>query len=423
MTLRVNPTAAMLACLALCAVPGSSHAADTITLDPRVIPVGKWAEGIAIADNKLWVAESGQRSIAQVDLNRGNVVRRVQVGRLPVGMVTGSDGAVYSLVQTDRLVWQQLPNGRTRSFGGLEGCPQGLAGSDRFLWVLTMPECSSVSSRLIRMNPNGGDPTSSRVFSEWAQAITTHQGKVWVAHARTPALTIVDEQTLSVRTANLAGVSLWAVTACCGNVHVGGRLGDEKTGGIVLSIDPATFQERRRHLVEQRIAVMADDDQSVVAVGEKGTIWVFSADRLELQRTITLATGAFDPKAVLIRRRRSLSLKRPAERRERRGPGPERLASRSGAGAPAKRPKPPEQPERHAQHHHRMPLRGRQCEFVGALDARGPRYGCSKSRRASLERTRSRSRSMHQGLVPRDIPWRERMGREEEHPGLLQLSP
>jgi hypothetical protein len=301
MTLRVNPaTAAMLACLALCAVPGSSHAADTITLDPRVIPVGKWAEGIAIADNKLWVAESGQRSIAQVDLNRGNVVRRVQVGRLPVGMVTGSDGAVYSLVQTDRLVWQQLPNGRTRSFGGLEGCPQGLAGSDQFLWVLTMPECSSVSSRLIRMNPNGGDPTSSRVFSEWAQAITTHQGKVWVAHARTPALTIVDEQTLSVRTANLAGVSLWAVTACCGNVHVGGRLGDEKTGGIVLSIDPATFQERRRHLVEQRIAVMADDDQSVVAVGEKGTIWVFSADRLELQRTITLATGAFDPKAVLI---------------------------------------------------------------------------------------------------------------------------
>jgi DNA-binding beta-propeller fold protein YncE len=182
MTLRVNPaTAAMLACLALCAVPASSHAADTITLDPRVIPVGKWAEGIAVSDNSLWVAESGQRTIAQIDLNRGNVVRRVQVGRLPVGMMLGNDGAVYTLVQTDNLVWQQPKTNRGRALGGLAGCPQGLAGADQYLWVLTMPECSSVSSRLVRIDPRSGERTSSKVLAEWGQAVTTHQGKVWVA--------------------------------------------------------------------------------------------------------------------------------------------------------------------------------------------------------------------------------------------------
>ena len=78
---KLHETLAVIACLAFCAVP-SAFALDAVTLTPRVIPVGKWAEGIVFDGSSLWVAESGQRTIAQLDLDRGNVTRRITVGRV-----------------------------------------------------------------------------------------------------------------------------------------------------------------------------------------------------------------------------------------------------------------------------------------------------------------------------------------------------
>src|SRR4051812_4782487 len=94
--------AALLGCFA-----APSVSADTLTMTPRVIQVGKWAEGIAFDGSSIWVAESGQRSIAQIDAARGSVIRHVTVGRLPVNMLRFTDGAIYALVQTDKLVWQR----------------------------------------------------------------------------------------------------------------------------------------------------------------------------------------------------------------------------------------------------------------------------------------------------------------------------
>src|ERR1700761_8002443 len=89
--------AAMTTLVCLAAAPAL---ADSITMTPRVIQVGKWAEGIAFDGTSVWVAESGQQSIAQVDPGRGTITRHVTVGRLPVGMTAYKDGAIYALVQT-----------------------------------------------------------------------------------------------------------------------------------------------------------------------------------------------------------------------------------------------------------------------------------------------------------------------------------
>jgi hypothetical protein len=290
--------AVALAIFAAGAAPVPARA-DDISLTPRIIPVGKWAEGIVFADNTLWVAESGQQDIAQVDPNSGGVMRRIKVGRLPVGM-TLANGAIYALVETDKLVWQQVPSAaQGKTLTGLDGCPTGIAAG-QYLWVLSEPDCSSAGSRLMRIDLQNWGRASSQPLNQWDQAVAVSQGKVWVAHARSPVLSVVDEQTLAVRTADLQGASLWSIAACCGEIHAGGRIGNDNNQGIVAAIDPATMQERRRQLINQRIAAIADDAKNVVAIGEKGAIWVFSQNGIEFQRLVALSSGAFEPEAAII---------------------------------------------------------------------------------------------------------------------------
>jgi DNA-binding beta-propeller fold protein YncE len=296
--LKLNRAAlALCACVLAFSTPGRS---DTITLTPRVIQVGKWAEGMAFDGSSLWVAESGQRSIAQINLAQGNVTRRVTVGRLPVNM-TFANGTVYALVQTDRLIWQQFSNtGQGKALGGLAGCPQGMAAGNQYLWVLTwLPtgDCSSAASSVIRVDPRSGAQVSSGAIGDMSQAIAVSQGKVWVAHSRGQALSVIDEQSLSIQKANIQGASLQAITANGAQVYVGGTVGAGGSQGLVASVNPATLQEVRRQVVDQPIAFMADDDRNVVAVGNKGKIYIFSTSGLELQRTIELPTIRFTPEA------------------------------------------------------------------------------------------------------------------------------
>ena len=197
----------------LCSASSSSYA-DSVTLAARAMEVGKWAEGIVLDGATVWVAESGQKSIAQVDPNTGKILRRVAVGRLPVGMATFSDGAVYSLVQTDKIVWQQFPTQQTgKPFAGLPGCPDALAAGDRALWILSQPNCSSENSVLIRLDPLTNARAISGSLGDGAQAIVATPGKVWVAAARSPSLVVVDQQSLAIQTADIKGAEMWALAA------------------------------------------------------------------------------------------------------------------------------------------------------------------------------------------------------------------
>jgi outer membrane protein assembly factor BamB len=256
---------------------------------------------MVLAQGNLWVAESGQRSLVDLDPKTGAVIRRVNVGRLPVGMTRSLDGIVNALVETDKLVWRQTASGApAKPITGLEGCPDAIASGDPYLWILTEPDCSSESSRLIRIDPRNGSRASTALLGQSDEALFAGPGRVWIAHAQTPALSLVDANTLSAQTADIADASLRAISGCCGHVYVGGRLLSNAAQGIVSAIDPKTSRELRRQLVDQRVAFMASDDEYVVAVGEKGEIWVFSADSLDLRRTVRLTVGPFEPRSVLI---------------------------------------------------------------------------------------------------------------------------
>ena len=47
--------------------------------------------------------------------------------------------------------------------------------------------------------------------------------------------------------------------------------------------------------MDQPVIVIVSDKEHVVAIGDKGRIWVFSATNLDFLRTINLSTGPFEP--------------------------------------------------------------------------------------------------------------------------------
>jgi hypothetical protein len=268
---------------------------------PRVAVVGKWAEGAAFDGQSLWVAESGQRTIAQVDLNSGSILRRVTVGRLPVGMEATSDGRVYSLVQTDKAVWLQAPGAANgRRLAALKDCPQDIAVNDRAVWVLMQQDCSTADSRAVLINPQSGKQVQTVWLGAWGQALALGFGKVWVAHVVGGIINYIDAATLEANNIFIDGASFWDVATNSRRVFAGGRMGEDNAQGLIVAIDPATQREVARQSVDQMINQIVADDRSVVAVGLEGKIWVLSPETLAIERIITLNVGTYRPSDVLI---------------------------------------------------------------------------------------------------------------------------
>ena len=287
---------------ALIAFSASAQDLPTIrTLVPSILKVGKWAEGIADDGAALWVAESGQRSVLRIARD-GTTTRYPNVGRLPVGMVALPTGDIYSLVETDQIIWQPIAGStKGRAVKWIGDCPQGLAADAQTLWVLTWPDCTSRNSRVVRLDPKTGAVTQTASLGEWAQAIITGHGRVWVAHASKGHLDAILPTSLAVETRAIDGASLWALAVNRTALFAGGRLGDSIKQGLIVSIDPQTGREEKRLPVDGMILAMVADEEAVVAINDTGTIYVVSAKGFTLKSTVTLSIGPYRPSSVLIR--------------------------------------------------------------------------------------------------------------------------
>ena len=280
-------------------VPAFAQAPPERTLTPSILRVGKWAEGIASDGKALWVAESGQRSIVQI-AGTGTIQRRLTIGRLPVGMAALPDGRVHALVHTDRIVWQQPGTGAGRKLATLADCPQGLAASAQALWALTLSNCSSVDSQAVRIDPTTGAQATTAKLGEWAQAIAVAHGKVWVGHARGERLSIVDPQSLAIERTTVRGAELWALASNRTSLLAGGRIAGTMDQGLIVSIDPRDRAETGRLRVDELIMTLVADDDTLVALGDKGTIWIVATKDFTLRGKINLGVGTYRPSSALI---------------------------------------------------------------------------------------------------------------------------
>ena len=198
-----------LVLLALCAaLLASAHPArsDTITLKPRVVALGEWIDGMVSDGKSLWVVETGQRSLAQLNASL-TLARRVKLGGIPDKIDVGRDGALYLLLQVedDVKLWRQSPgNPRGKAIATLpdKSCASQLAaGGGAFVWVLG--GCNGDNNAaLLRFDSTTGASAKVPLGEGSGGSLMVRQAQVWVGFDK---LSVIDEATLAVRASDIDG--------------------------------------------------------------------------------------------------------------------------------------------------------------------------------------------------------------------------
>ncbi|MCY0147221.1 hypothetical protein OEG84_05715 [Hoeflea sp. G2-23] len=277
---------------------GAPVVADDVDIAPRVIELGKWIEGLAHDGSYLWAAESGQRTIAKVNYKTGKVVERLKVGRLPIEIIS-ADKDIYTLVATDKVVLRHDSRGRKSQVAKLKLCPSAMEISGSDLFVLGEPDCSSDTSQLVRVDTDRGNQKTSPDLGQWATSMTVVGADIWVGHARGEKISVVSGSSLRTSKLAVSGIEIWAMAANRKSVFAGGRYETTDHDGSVVMIDARSRREISRFSATELITQINADEDKVVVVGAEGTVWILSANDLNLLRTIRLDTGKYEPKATI----------------------------------------------------------------------------------------------------------------------------
>ncbi len=272
-----------------------------LTMEPIVWPVGKWPEGIATDGRNFWVAESGQRTLAQLDLDNGSVLKRVNSGRLPVGLVNFRNESIFSVVATDQKLIRYNQAGNGGTFSSIPEYPNDITSDDNAVWVVMWINDTDSAAQVIRYDPDSGATTKSGILGSSAADVIRAGKWLWVSHAsgKESSLDVLEPNGLQ----QLPSVPLNGhFSALAGNEHsvyVAG--GEWDVRGEIVRVDPGQMQEvARQQLPGEFIYRVTADSDHVVAVGYHGTIWVMSAHDLSIEKVIRLTWGQYTPASVML---------------------------------------------------------------------------------------------------------------------------
>lgn len=278
---------------------------ERLPIRPKVISVGRWPEGITYDGRSLWVAESGRRSIAEVNPRPGQRrrLRRMNVGRLPVDIAATSSGNVFVLNNTDNRVWRRRNgSGRARSFARVPRCANNMAADARNLWIISDANCQS-PTYLYRVRQAGGSAKRVVRLARQATDIATAHGRVYVAHRNVAAngavMSIYSPRTGDLRETNPSGSDMGALATNSRAVFLGGGNIPNQTGLVRrMRVGQSSFGAERR--LPRLIIAMAASEDYVVAIDRDGTVWVLDSETLDVRREITSGGAAIRPRDALI---------------------------------------------------------------------------------------------------------------------------
>ncbi len=256
----------------------------TVRLTPRVVPVGKWPEGMAWDGTSLWVAESGVQRIARIDPAAGKVVETIRVGRLPVDMVGGANGAIYAMVNTEQHVFVKTPGNKGAVLTGIAGCPDKMIAHESLLLALTWPDCSSGTSKIVAIDPGNGAKRESGDLGRNGFGIAAAAGRAWLARG-TGKIDMVDLASLKPAGSVDAGGFLSTLAGAGSIVFAGG--GEADGGGgppRVARLDAATGTATHRATLpgHGHVRALAVTGPHLIAADGKGTLFVLAAADLKL---------------------------------------------------------------------------------------------------------------------------------------------
>lgn len=297
-----EPAAAQPAPSAAPPVASPAPIADNVTLSATPIRVGKWPERVAFDGRSLWVSESGARSIAAIDLATRRVERTLKVGRLPVDIVATENGTVYTLANTDNMIYAVASGGKDKAgeYAEVPRCGALMSYAANNLWVISNLNCSSPSV-LTRVSHLDGRTARIAELNGDTSDVKAAHGFVYIGvmstGGRAAYMSVVNVSAGNVAVTPDLPFHYPRIAANSSAIFVGGAPVGQNSGTVVKIAAGQTSFAAQQSLPEA-IATVGANDQYVIAAGRQGTIFVLSANDLSLVRTIRTAYS-IEPHDVL----------------------------------------------------------------------------------------------------------------------------
>jgi DNA-binding beta-propeller fold protein YncE len=271
----------------------------TLEIEPKAFTVGKWPEGLVVAGGFVWVAESGDRSVAKLDPNSGTVLDRVKVGRLPVHMTADPDNTVYAAVLTEGHIFKQPPSQKGKSIAKFERpiYIQGLSYGSGAVYAASYAEVENRQTVISRIDPNTGKRTDSQPAGAEPRAFVMAQDSPWLLDA-SGMVTMYDTETLQPKDSIANDGFLWSMGANLDAVFVGGRTEQQNGKSIIYRYAQGNPQDRTMQVLdsEELIVAIAANNDRVAALGDGGSYWIL--DAISLKPLKLIKTGRRPQAAV-----------------------------------------------------------------------------------------------------------------------------
>ena len=254
-----------------------------LTIEPQTFPVGKWPEGLVIADNAIWVAESGMRRIVKIDPGQGDLLQTVKVGRLPVSMAADPDGNVYAGQFTDQDIFKQPPGGEAgktiASFK--QGFLRGISFGNGAIHAATSTEDNERVTVITRIDPENGTPKASPPIPVDARSFIMAQDTPWLLDTGN-TLTMFDRDSLEIASSSGSQGFMWSLAANLDAVFVGGREQQMEGKALVERHAQGNPEDKTSQVLdgEELITAIAANNDRVAALGNGGSVWILDASSL-----------------------------------------------------------------------------------------------------------------------------------------------
>jgi hypothetical protein len=264
--------------------PAQTSEVRQLNIQPQIFPLGKWPEGLVIADNAIWIAESGSRRIVKIDPGAGDLLAAVNVGRLPVAMTKDADENVYAATFTDQKIFKQPPGGaKGKVIAGFKnGFIRGLSFGAGAVYVATSTEEGERTTVITRVEPKTGKVRASPPYAADTRAFIMAQDTPWILDTSS-TVTMFETTTLKPMTSVVEAGFMWGMAANLDAVYVGGREQQLSGKSIVQRHAQGNPEDKLLEVLdsEELILAIAANDNRVAALGEAGTVWILDASSLK----------------------------------------------------------------------------------------------------------------------------------------------
>lgn len=252
--------------------------------------VGKWPEGLVMSQGSLWVAQSGVRSLGQYGPATGKLLATVPIGRLPVSMAVGPDGAIFAEVGTDAVIKRVDPkSNKVTNLKALPDGPEGMVVEGGFAYVLMWRNGSSAVSAVARIDLKTGRMTQSADTGANAFDLAVGGGRVWVTNTDGRVVSL-DAETLAPKdVAQLGGRPFYMAFGAGAAFSAGGP--------SVVRLAAETGQRTHQVDLEGDVSTLGAWDDHVVAVTREGVIWLLDPATLAVQARLAPA-APYTPQAI-----------------------------------------------------------------------------------------------------------------------------